>query len=370
MSKKVLVVEDNQDNREIILEFLSAYGFDVVAAEDGKRGIEMFKVEHPDIVLSDVLLPKVNGFGVCQAIKTESPGTPVVLMSALYKTFSVQAEAKQKYGADEYLLKPLNLVEMADKLCNLLGVTKENLKTKKSDSLAVPDKGDFKEHPPVVVFGFLLRKQWTGVLTVTGPKKKNVYIREGMPIYLTSDDPKETYPQLMVKDGLMTAEELAENEKAAKSNNMPVSKVLLTKKVVDKNQVSSYMVKEVNVRLADLLRWKEGEYRFAKDDSFLEKIKRPDLALYKILYQSLRQGHVNDYILSRYEQLKNSTVAKSEDRLPLVADIDMELEDLETFALIDGERTVAQVLSESPGNPEDVLRVVFTLDLLGIVSVR
>ena len=71
MGKTVLVIEDNQDNRDIILEFLSAYGFDVLSAVDGQEGLDTFKTKKPDLVLSDVLLPKINGFGVCQSIKND-----------------------------------------------------------------------------------------------------------------------------------------------------------------------------------------------------------------------------------------------------------------------------------------------------------
>ena len=68
MSTKILIVEDEIDIREGISEYLSEVGYDVMVAEDGQEGIDLFKSNEFDLVLLDIMLPKINGFGVLSQI--------------------------------------------------------------------------------------------------------------------------------------------------------------------------------------------------------------------------------------------------------------------------------------------------------------
>ena len=69
VSTKILIVEDEIDIREGISEYLSEVGYDVMVAEDGQEGIDLFKSNEFDLVLLDIMLPKINGFGVLSQIR-------------------------------------------------------------------------------------------------------------------------------------------------------------------------------------------------------------------------------------------------------------------------------------------------------------
>ena len=371
MRKKILIIEDNKDNREILLEFLSAYGFDVAGAADGKEGLDNFIIEKPDLVLSDVLLPKVNGFGVCQTIKESPDRVPVILMSALYKTHALQSEAKEKYGADEYILKPLNLVNLATTICTLLGISKADLaagREKAKSASGPPDEGSFSQFPAPLVLAYLYQNRHTGILSCSGKAKKTLYLHEGVPLYVNSDDPAETYTELMITEKVIAKDKMADLEARANSSQTPLSKLLLSEKVISGEQLTHFMLTEVHERLIDLVTWQDGTYKFASDDSFLKKVKRPPMAMARSIYHGIKRGDFSGFVAYRYIPFKEVVVQKNASNLVLVAELDMEAEDLETFALIDGEVNLSELLEQTPQPQERAYKVLFALEMLGIIS--
>ncbi len=111
--KKILIIEDDLDIQEMIRFFLEDQDYQVVAAGDGVEGISAFNKEKPDLVLLDILLPKIDGYAVCELIRKESE-VPVIMISAL------GSEEDQIRGfelqIDEYIPKPISLPLMIKKI--------------------------------------------------------------------------------------------------------------------------------------------------------------------------------------------------------------------------------------------------------------
>lgn len=106
MNEKILVIEDDLDIQEIIGEFLSASGYLVEVAGDGLKGIEKFNGSKFDLVLLDIMLPKIDGFVVCEIIRRTSK-TPIIMLTAL------EEEQDQIKGfelkVDDYITKPFSV---------------------------------------------------------------------------------------------------------------------------------------------------------------------------------------------------------------------------------------------------------------------
>ena len=107
MSTKILIVEDEIDIREVISEYLSEVGYDVMVAEDGQEGIDLFKSNEFDLVLLDIMLPKINGFGVLSQIR-EISDVPVMMLTAMTDDYSQIMSFNEK--ADDYITKPFSVV--------------------------------------------------------------------------------------------------------------------------------------------------------------------------------------------------------------------------------------------------------------------
>ena len=107
VSTKILIVEDEIDIREGISEYLSEVGYDVMVAEDGQEGIDLFKSNEFDLVLLDIMLPKINGFGVLSQIR-EISDVPVMMLTAMTDDYSQIMSFNEK--ADDYITKPFSVL--------------------------------------------------------------------------------------------------------------------------------------------------------------------------------------------------------------------------------------------------------------------
>ncbi|MCC8425504.1 response regulator [Mucilaginibacter sp. UR6-11] len=112
MSIKILIVEDTADIREGVVEILELAGHTVYAASNGKEGIEMARVHLPDIILCDIMMPELDGYGVLHLLgKTpETANIPFIFLTA--KTDRVDLRKAMEMGADDYLTKPFDDVEL------------------------------------------------------------------------------------------------------------------------------------------------------------------------------------------------------------------------------------------------------------------
>jgi two-component system, OmpR family, response regulator MtrA len=106
---RILLVEDDPSIREIAMLGLRAAGFDVSTAPDGVSGLDRFRADAPDLVLLDIMLPRLDGLEVCRAIRREST-VPVVMLTARGDTIDIVVGLEA--GADDYVRKPFEMAEL------------------------------------------------------------------------------------------------------------------------------------------------------------------------------------------------------------------------------------------------------------------
>ena len=104
--KKILVIEDNAEVRENLAEILELSGYEVLSAEDGKVGVEVALKELPDLVLCDVMMPKLDGFGVLNILSKKSTTADIPFVFLTAKTEKSDFRRGMNLGADDYITKP------------------------------------------------------------------------------------------------------------------------------------------------------------------------------------------------------------------------------------------------------------------------
>ena len=109
MAKTVLIVEDDSNIAELLRLYLEKEGYRVVTATDGNQGVDLFRSVEPDLVLLDLMLPGLDGWGVCRAIR-QTAQTPIIMLTAKGET--VDKVAGLKMGADDYITKPFEMKEV------------------------------------------------------------------------------------------------------------------------------------------------------------------------------------------------------------------------------------------------------------------
>ena len=120
MTKKILIVED-EENISIALSYLmKGKGYDVRVAGDGEEALSMVDAEQPDLVLLDVMLPKRNGYDVCQTIRADRRCQAVKIIMLSAKGREIEVEKGIALGADAYISKPFSTRDLAAKVETLL----------------------------------------------------------------------------------------------------------------------------------------------------------------------------------------------------------------------------------------------------------
>ncbi len=120
--KGILVVDDNEHNLELVQAYLDELGGPVRVARDGTEALASVASEPPDIVLLDIMMPRMSGFQVCERIK-QDPATrdiPIIMVTALNEVGDVERAVDA--GADDFLTKPVNKLELLTRVRSLLRV--------------------------------------------------------------------------------------------------------------------------------------------------------------------------------------------------------------------------------------------------------
>ncbi|MFA4918920.1 MAG: response regulator [Thermodesulfovibrionales bacterium] len=116
MPRKILIVEDNEDNRELAVKVLRNKGFETVTAVDGEEAIEKAVSEKPDLILLDISLPKLDGYEVAKRLKNmeEFKDIPIVAFTA--HAMKGDREKVIVAGFEGYISKPINIREFPDQV--------------------------------------------------------------------------------------------------------------------------------------------------------------------------------------------------------------------------------------------------------------
>ena len=109
MPKKILIVEDEANIRELLRLYLERVGYTVLEAENGVEGIKKWKSDKPDMLLLDVMMPVMDGWAVCREIRAESD-VPIIMLTAKGET--ADRVSGLEMGADDYIVKPLEMPEV------------------------------------------------------------------------------------------------------------------------------------------------------------------------------------------------------------------------------------------------------------------
>ena len=117
---KILLVEDNEMNRDMLSRRLKRRGFDMVIAIDGQEGLEMAGQESPDLILLDLSLPKVDGWEVARRLKADATtsGIPIIALTA--HAMAGDRERAMEAGCDEYDTKPIDMKRLLEKINTML----------------------------------------------------------------------------------------------------------------------------------------------------------------------------------------------------------------------------------------------------------
>jgi two-component system alkaline phosphatase synthesis response regulator PhoP len=118
--ERILVVDDNATNRDILDARLTATGYEVMHAGDGEEALAMAMQHFPDLILLDIMMPKLSGFEVCKKLKDDPQSRKIMILMVTALSEWGDIERAVEAGTDDFLSKPVNKVELLTRVRNML----------------------------------------------------------------------------------------------------------------------------------------------------------------------------------------------------------------------------------------------------------
>ena len=135
--EKILIADDEQLMRQLVIDFLRPEGYEILEASDGKEALEIYDKEHPDLILLDVMMPGYDGWTVCREIRREST-VPIMMLTA--KGEEIDQLFAYDLGADEYITKPFSPKILVAKIKALLRRSQNEQETHEIDEGVAIDR--------------------------------------------------------------------------------------------------------------------------------------------------------------------------------------------------------------------------------------
>jgi len=308
--KTLLLIEDNEDVRENTAEILELAMYNVIKAADGKEGIEMALEHKPDLIICDIMMPVLDGYGVLHALEKneEIKNTPFIFLTA--KTERSDFRKGMELGADDYISKPFDATELLNSIDRRL----KKIEVLKKDY--AQDITGFNQLQQDIISGDPI-KSLVEYRSINKYKKKQVIYTEGnhpiqlyyvlkgkIKTYKSNDDGKELVTELfsegdflghiaLLQGGLYkeTAEAIDECELALipkkefedllKNSREVTNKFisLLAKNISEKeNHLLNLAYNSLRKKVADALVALKNKYHFTTDEKFKIDISRENLA--------------------------------------------------------------------------------------------
>ncbi len=120
MSRKILIVEDNQDSRELVVKVLKNKGYETIEAADGEEALEKAATERPDLILLDISIPKIDGYEVAKRLKSQEEFKDIPIVALTAHAMKGDREKVIVSGFEGYISKPINVRELPDQVRSYL----------------------------------------------------------------------------------------------------------------------------------------------------------------------------------------------------------------------------------------------------------
>ncbi len=399
MSKTILIVEDDKSVQKLLSDALEQEGFSVLVEKDGNWAFKTFETKDIDFIILDVLIPVMNGFQLADRIRKTSKGEkiPILMISGVYRAISHRNEAIKKYGVLDYLNKPVKLEQIFSILKKTFGneypglapaAVPESRGETFADSMAISERnevdrqdeemsfdistrGNLKDVPFPELLSAFYQKKLTGVLLLKYEKiKKIIYIRDGRPIFIKSNLLNECLGRILVREKMITEEELNESVKLMKDSGRQQGTILIEMGAISPHNLKYGLEKQLEIKLYDIFGWPEGEYQFNAKEDFETPITTLELSVASLIYEGIKRNYDVGKIEQYLEKYQNQYLHPNPNPALRFQEMLMDQDEEDILKSIDGSKTLREIMMSSQISRERLLRFIFALKVTGMVIIN
>jgi CheY-like chemotaxis protein len=298
----ILVVDDDRSVLETLVDVLRDAGYTTRTSRDGQQALEELRRELPDLLLCDVLLPKLTGFALLEQLRAE-PRTrelPVILMSGVYRARNHRAEMTTRHQAIEYLDKPLATKSLLELCARVLGEPApagdrtavhpqlvfdapgsvperlidsaaraerqevEQEVGREFDTAVLLLQGSLAQQALPSLLGTLWRERRHGALLLRRRGvRKIVYLKHGSPLLVRSNQVCECLGQILVRERLISVDDCASSVERMRHDSRRQGEILVEMGCLSKRNLAFALQLQLETKLFEDFGWTSGDFRFS-----------------------------------------------------------------------------------------------------------
>jgi CheY-like chemotaxis protein/tetratricopeptide (TPR) repeat protein len=303
----VLIVDDDKHTRALLRTIFqqdprfARHALSVIEAGDGKEGLALFDAEKPAIVVTDLLMPKMDGFQLCEAIRARPYGadTGIIVVSGVYRDSNASTRVKREFGGS-FFAKPYQLGDLASAVDALL----VNPKKKPSELQVSPvlsdtaAAGTLVETPlPRLLLDFW-EKRSTGALEIKrAGLEKRIDLVVGHPVSVSSNQRSEALGEFLLARRIITPAQHQRALKRAHDQGHKLGEALVELEIMTSAQLVKALTAQARAKIVSALRWQEGTWTYTPNRDLLDRHKGNALDPGAVVLLGLKQtGHLDDSI--------------------------------------------------------------------------
>jgi DNA-binding response OmpR family regulator/Flp pilus assembly protein TadD len=396
----ILLVEDDRAVQRALAEALHESGFTVLAEHDGEWARSTFEQRRVDLVVLDAVLPRRNGFQLALDIRRSEKGKrlPILLFSGVYGALKVKPQLDEIGSPVRFLEKPVEPSQVVAIVRKALGLQESEisdpstkrrrrerarLEAKSKDLAALADlaevksvesdsqirfrgaalvRGNLRDIEFAEVLSELHRWRATGALLLeNAPVKKLVWLKEGAPIFVRSNLLVEALGQLLVRERMITLAECEEGLRRIKESKRQLGTELIEMGCISPANLAYALQLQVEQKLFDVFDWTEGEYRFNPRATMPAMQIALELTPAKTLLEGIRRTYDDARTLRGLGSVEGHAVALTDDPMDRFQDMGLDPEEAQLYALIDGRRSVRELLDFGALPAGDARKLLYAL---------
>jgi CheY-like chemotaxis protein/tetratricopeptide (TPR) repeat protein len=274
MAGSILYIDDDRTLCQIVAKALREEGYETRTGSSGRQAVASICQDPPDLVLLDILLPDLDGFGVLERIRRLEPparDVPVVLVSGCTPT-PVYAERANTLQAVDLLTKPVPLQKFLEVVVQQIGEAKPappaapaaSAARKPASRRETGVSGTLDRIPFPLVLHHLHGMRASGVLHLTcGKKRKWIQLRDGYPLAVRSNVIQETLGHYLVRNGRITKAELEESLSQTGEGKRQ-GEVLVAMDVLSEDEMVETLREQADEKIFEIFSWESGSFRFER----------------------------------------------------------------------------------------------------------
>ncbi len=423
MAKTILLVEDDKSVARLLADVLEGDGYHVLIEVDGEWALRTFQAQPIDLVVLDVLVPKLNGFDLLERIRRTERGraVPIVMMSAVYRAKVHRPQLVARFGIVDYLDKPVELTALRAVVERALGRAVPSVPSAPSGllalpsmpsapaggppraaeatlgvggpalvpseppepttgqfqlgeplrralSLPVPRRGELDELPFARLYGQLFAARVSGALLLRrGSLKKILYLRDGVPVFVKSNLLSECLGHVMVRERLITPAQCEASVARLKIEKKKQGQILLELGCISPHNLEFALERQLEAKLLDVFSWTDGKYLFNDTESAGDVVVRLSMTPLELLYEGVREMMPVERVARDLARLAERVVEAPRDPSVRYQAEMLEPRAPQLLARIDGVRTVGQLLGQTELPRPTALALLCTLTSAGLL---